>query len=118
MNVTFTYNSGRERRMTRAEAEVLQLLGHGRYEAQAASAPSPVPAPPAAPAASVPGAQEPAQAPDGAASAAPPSIPLDELDGLDAAALHALAKERGVKVHYKAGADKVREALREAAQAN
>lgn len=115
MNVTFTYNSGRERRMTRAEAEVLQLLGHGRYEAQAASAPSTAPAPPAAP---VPVAQEPAQAPDGAPSAAPPSGPLDELDGLDAPALHALAKERGVKVHYKAGADKVRAALREAAQAN
>ena len=109
MNVTFTYNSGRERRMTRAEAEVLQLLGHGRYEAQAASAPSPVPAPPA---------QKSAQAPEGAASAAPPSSPLDELDGLDAAALHALAKERGVKVHHNAGADKVRAALREAAQAN
>lgn len=40
----------------------------------------------------------------------------DDLDGLDAEQLHALAKERGVKVHHAAGADKVREALREAAQ--
>lgn len=39
----------------------------------------------------------------------------DDLDGLDAEQLHALAKERGVKVHHAAGADKVREALREAA---
>lgn len=115
MNVTFTYNSGRGRRMSRAEAEVLQLLGHGRYETQAASAQSTVPAPPAAPAAPAPVAQALAQAPEGAASAAPPSSPLDDLDGLDAAALHSLAKERGVKVHHNAGADKVRAALREAA---
>ncbi|ULR87186.1 hypothetical protein [Comamonas sp. B21-038] len=115
MNVIFTYNSGRERRMTRAEAEVLQLLGHGRYEAQAVSAPSPAPAPSAA---TAPVAQEPALAPDGTAPAAPPSVPMDELDGLDAAALHALAKERGVKVHHNAGADKVRAALRDAALAN
>lgn len=38
------------------------------------------------------------------------------LDDLDADQLHALAKERGVKIHHKAGADKVREALREAVQ--
>ncbi|RSE60395.1 hypothetical protein EGT81_12760 [Alcaligenes faecalis] len=36
----------------------------------------------------------------------------DGLDELDAEQLHALAKERGVSVHHKAGADKVREALR------
>jgi predicted component of type VI protein secretion system len=40
--------------------------------------------------------------------------PTDELDSLDADALHALAKERGVTVHHRAGADKVRAALREA----
>lgn len=38
----------------------------------------------------------------------------DELDAMDAEQLHALAKERGVKVHANAGADKVREALRQA----
>lgn len=38
----------------------------------------------------------------------------DGLDALDADALRALAKERGVDVHHKAGADKVREAIREA----
>lgn len=36
----------------------------------------------------------------------------DDLDALDAEALHALAKERGVTVHHRAGADKVRAALR------
>ena len=36
----------------------------------------------------------------------------DGLDKLDAEALHALAKERGVAVHHRAGADKVRAALR------
>lgn len=39
------------------------------------------------------------------------------LDDLDKDQLHALAKERGVNVHHLAGADKVREALREAEQA-
>jgi hypothetical protein len=37
----------------------------------------------------------------------------DGLDALDAEQLHALAKERGVVVHHRAGADKVRAALRE-----
>lgn len=39
----------------------------------------------------------------------------DGLDTLDKEQLHALAKERGVKVHHMAGADKVRAALREVA---
>lgn len=38
----------------------------------------------------------------------------DGLDEMDRAELHELAKERGVKVHHMAGADKVREALRAA----
>lgn len=37
----------------------------------------------------------------------------DGLDDLDSEALHALAKERGVTVHHRAGAEKVRAALRE-----
>jgi hypothetical protein len=39
----------------------------------------------------------------------------DGLEALDKEQLHAIAKERGVKVHHMAGADKVRTALREAA---
>lgn len=38
----------------------------------------------------------------------------DNLDGLTVEELHALAKERGVEVHHRAGAEKVRAALREA----
>lgn len=41
--------------------------------------------------------------------------PGDGLDALSREELHALAKERGVKVHHAAGAAKVIEALREAA---
>jgi len=45
-----------------------------------------------------------------------PDLPSnDGLEGLDAERLHALARERGVRVHHKAGADKVRAALRGAA---
>ncbi len=43
-----------------------------------------------------------------------PAVATDDLDSLDAEALHALAKERGVAVHHRAGAEKVRAALREA----
>ncbi len=43
------------------------------------------------------------------------SVPVAEnLDAMSAEELHALAKERGVTVHHRAGADKVRAALREA----
>lgn len=40
--------------------------------------------------------------------------PSDSLDSLDAKRLHEIAKQRGVKVHHLAGADKVRQALRNA----
>lgn len=39
-----------------------------------------------------------------------------DLESMNRDELHALAKERGVKVHHLAGAEKVRAALREAAQ--
>lgn len=42
----------------------------------------------------------------------------DGLDAMDKAALHALAKERGVIVHHAAGADKVRQLLRAANSAD
>ena len=38
----------------------------------------------------------------------------DGLDSLDASTLRKIAEDRGVKVHHKAGADKIRAALREA----
>lgn len=36
----------------------------------------------------------------------------DDLDAMDKAKLHALAKERGLQLHHMLGADKVRAALR------
>lgn len=46
--------------------------------------------------------------------AAPPAPSAVDLDAMDDDALRALAKDLGVKVHHKAGADKLRAALREA----
>lgn len=40
----------------------------------------------------------------------------EDLDAMSVDELHAIAKKRGVDVHHKAGADKVREALRQAAK--
>lgn len=42
------------------------------------------------------------------------TTPGDGLDEMGADQLHVLAKERGLSVHHKAGAEKVREALRAA----
>lgn len=91
--VTFTYKNGRERILSARDAELLQRLGKGTYltrdmaAARTLEVVSPV--------------------------ADNKDVDLDSLDG---DALHALARERGVKVHHKAGADKVRAALREAAE--
>jgi hypothetical protein len=40
----------------------------------------------------------------------------DEYSAMDKDQLHELAKERGIKIHHLAGADKVRSALREASE--
>lgn len=89
--VTFTYKNGRERMLSARDAELLQRLGKGTYLTRDMAAARPV-------AAVLPAAQN-------------NDVDLDSLDG---DALHELARERGVKVHHKAGADKVRAALREA----
>ncbi len=91
--VTFTYKNGRERMLSARDAELLQRLGKGTYLTRDMAAARPV-------AVVIPAAQN-------------KDVDLDSLDG---DALHALARERGVKVHHKAGADKVRAALREAAE--
>lgn len=41
-----------------------------------------------------------------------PEVESDDLDGLSVEELRALADERGVNVHHRAGADKIRAALR------
>lgn len=91
--VTFTYKNGRERVLSARDAELLQRLGKGSYLTRDMAGARPLPV-------VMPVADKKAV----------------DLDSLDGDALHALARERGVKVHHKAGADKVRAALREAAE--
>lgn len=95
--VTFTFKTGRERVLSERDARVLQRLGKGTYLTRDMAA---APAAPAVPVVTT--VVTPVQ-----------SLPVD-LDALDADALHELAKERGVRVHHKAGAERVRAALREA----
>lgn len=97
MKVDLVLKNGRKLRTTEAVARVLRTrrLVAGDYET----------------AVMVP-AETQAETPVVAATVE--DAPADELDALDADALHALAKERGVTVHHRAGAEKVRSALREA----
>lgn len=91
--VTFTYKNGRERMLSTRDAELLQRLGKGTYLTRDMAAARPV------------------------VVVTPAADKKDvDLDSLDGDALHALARDLGVKVHHKAGADKVRAALREAAE--
>lgn len=97
-HVPFTYKNGRERKMLERDAKILTKLGRGTYlTADMRAAPVVAPAP-------VPAA--PTQAP----------ASTDPLDGLDAKALHELAKKEGVQVHANAGAERVRAAIRTARQ--
>lgn len=91
--IKFVHKNGREELMHPRYADVLQKLGWGSYMTRDLTA-----APPIQP------------------SAREVMGKSDELDGLDAGALHALAKVRGIKVHHNAGAEKVRQAIREAAE--
>lgn len=87
--VIFTFKGGQQRAMTVREAELFSRAGRGSYltrDMQAAEAP---------------------------AAHLAPQPAGDDLDALDADALHSLAKDRGLKVHPRAGAEKVRAALRE-----
>lgn len=101
MNVEFKYTNGRQRLMNRRYADVLSKLGHGTYMTRDMRAAEPAPVP-----------VVPLDAESAAASA--PAESGFDLDKMEPEDLHALAKSRGVKIHHKAGADKVREALREA----
>lgn len=77
MKVEFTFNNGRKRAMTGAQAKLMQRLGHGTYQTRDLRA----------------------------------AVPQTDLELLTLQQLHELAKSRGVKVHHRAGAEKVREAL-------
>lgn len=91
MKVDFKHKSGRVQPMSRRDAEILQRLGRGTYLTRDMRA---------------------------ATAKTPESPPSDELDALSAEELHELAKKRGVEVHHRAGADKVKEALRKAQPGN
>lgn len=123
--VTFTYKTGRQRSMTERDARLLQRLGKGTYLTRHMEAAQPVGA--------VLGdplldefrdhrevAPDPEDVlsidPEASFAEAPITSSSVDLDALDTTALHALAKERGVKVHHASGAEKVRAALREASQ--
>lgn len=93
MNVEFTHKSGRVEKMKPVFAKALQKLGRGTYMTRDMRAAEPTPVVPAQ------------------AQSEPVTV---DLDAMEADALHALAQARGVKIHHKAGADKVREALRQA----
>lgn len=112
MKVDFIHKNGRVQTMDKRYADVLQKIGRGTYQAHdmhvvPAAAPVTMPAAPVA--------KPNVSASEVAAESETKTID-DGLDGLDAAALHTLAKDRGIEVHHRAGADKVRAALRGAAQ--
>lgn len=99
--VDFTFKNGHTRIMAKRQAELLGKAGYGTYQTRD-MARQPMATKPMQPA--------PVLDPVPAAESQD-----DGLEALDKEQLHALAKERGVKVHHMAGADKVRAALREAA---
>ena len=107
--VLFTFNTGRQALAFPRDAELLRRLGKGNYATRdMADKPKIVKA--------FPGTDDPRTVEEVGAyiKAENAKVEGDGLDELNAEALHALAKERGVKVHARAGAAKVREALRSA----
>lgn len=93
--------TGREQRLDSRLADLLVRHGRGRYMTRdMAAQPYQSQLPPVSLQVPMPPVKPPAG---------------DDLDALDAEALHKLAKERGIEVHHRAGAEKVRAALREAA---
>lgn len=81
-------NGGKERAMLKLQAEFLERRGLGYMTRDMADQPKEV------------------KKPDIGIPAS------DDLDAMDKAQLHALAKERGLQLHHMLGADKVRAALR------
>jgi len=99
--VDFTFKNGHTRIMAKRQAELLGKAGYGTYQTRDM--------------ARQPMVTKPMQA-EPVIEHVPAAEPKDDgLEALDKEQLHAIAKERGVKVHHMAGADKVRAALREAA---
>lgn len=102
--VDFKYRSGRTKAISAKAAALLQRAGVGTYQTRDMAAQPMIMKPMQA--------QEPVQ--DQEPEEQQP--PGDGLDALDRDQLHELAKDRGIQVHHRAGADTVRAALRGAAQ--
>ena len=111
MKTIFTFKNGKTRVMGQRYAEVLGKLVKGTYETRELRA-------------SVPSEEADARAADAyikarnaeiaaeQAQESEPEVEADELDGLSVEELRELAEQRGVNVHHRAGADKIRAALR------
>lgn len=95
--VDFTYKNGRQRQLSARDAELLRRVGAGSYLVRDVVA---------APRSSL------------SERTSSPATEEIDLDGLGEEALRSLASVRGVKVHHKAGPEKVRAALREASELN
>ena len=119
MSVVFTYRNGRVRSMSLVHARILQRLGHGTF-AEAPPAPARIPGIKVVVDRSAETVEEVAASSPETVAPAEDAVDADAdddgLDQLDADALRAIAAERGVKVHHKAGAEKIRAALREASR--
>ena len=109
--VTFTFKSGREKVVSPRDGEMLRRLGKGSYLTRDMASQTRVEKAP-------PGANIPFNPQKDVKHAEPESSELqgDDLDALDVDALRALAGERQVSVHHRAGVEKIRAALREAAE--
>lgn len=95
--VNFTFNNGREKMMSARDAALLSRLKKGAYLTRDMAL---------QPAAVLVQKEQESQTEELA-------DPTDDLDAMDKAALHALAKELGVQMHHMTGEVKAREAIRE-----
>lgn len=106
--VAFTYKSGRERVMSAREANILSKLKKGTYLTRdMAHQPSAVIVQKESVTSNIP-AEDAIENEDVVQDQAV----ADDLEDMEKAELHALAKDLGVDVHHNAGAVKVREAIR------
>lgn len=113
MKVNFVYKNGRERAMDERYAKILTGLNMGTYLTRDVVAARIVPVAVAAEFGGANESQDVGEHRVEEQSSDDTSASVDDgLDGLEAEELRALAKERGVKVHHAAGADKIRAALR------
>ena len=113
MKTIFTFKNGKTRVMGQKYAEVLGKLGKGTYETRELRAADPAfPGTPDTRTIAEVDAQIKADNAEIEQEVAEQDEATDELDGLSVEELRELAEQRGVSVHHRAGADKIRAALR------